>query len=108
MRPEAAVCPTVAGSSLPRKKLAPESLPATLPQAPPRPARQAFRAPSTASGALQINYAPSGLIRPMAMGVGGIRCRPPTAETVSSTGNGKVVRRERLGGLLGFYHREAA
>jgi putative transposase len=23
-------------------------------------------------------------------------------------GHGKVVRRERLGGLLGFYHREAA
>jgi hypothetical protein len=26
----------------------------------------------------------------------------------AANGTGKVVRRDRLGGLLGFYHREAA
>jgi hypothetical protein len=36
---------------------------------------------------------------------------PPLLPFVASDvmdGNGKVVRRDRLGGLLGFYYREAA
>jgi len=49
---------------------------------------RALARPGRASEGVSAAETPSGRIRPMAMGVGGIWCGPPTAETVSSTGQG--------------------